>query len=200
MADTFDIRKYLIENLVTSNSRLLKELDIEKDPEEPTGRMENKVWECLIDPANGRPVDESPKIHTVFGNFEVYCIEKAKEIAERYARGFWEGNSDEEIQTYSAQMGINPPGDIASTIKYWEENMGIGLMEFNEDKTACGIMHDDENGYYILNLGKIEVSPEEMNTLLTLSDNTAGKDFMPLLDRLIGRPYQDVIYRWEGSD
>lgn len=148
MTDKFDLRKYLIENKVTTNSKLLKEIQIE--PDWNVGRRDS-VIEIKRGP-HGKI--ESIQEHLLDTTFETYCYVKSVQILV-------------DISEYYG----------AGWVDYAEEYF-IGEPFFNADMTACDINADKELGYvYILSsslqadvkakLLDKETSDDEINDIIS---------------------------------
>ena len=122
MNNNFNLQKYLIENKLTTNSKLLKEIRIE--PDRDTGRPGGFVIEIEW---GARGSIDSIKEYFYYGNFETYCYERGEQILEDLKEGYGEGWED------------------------YVEELGIGEPYFNADMTACNIDSREDEGYiYIL--------------------------------------------------
>ena len=125
MNNNFNLQKYLIENKLTTNSKLLKEIVIE--PEEDTGRKSYKIIEVKLTFAGGE-VDEITE-HETDTQFETYCYRRGEQILEDV-----KGDFEEDLEDYED----------------YTEEFSIGEPEFNEDRNACGITASEDTALVII--------------------------------------------------
>lgn len=117
---TFDLQKYLIENKLTTNSKLLSEIKIQ--PERGIGRREFVIeikW-------GSHWAIDSVEEHLLDIDFETYCYERGEQILEDLKAGLVDGGGG--WQDYV-------------------EEQAIGKPFFNADMTACDIASSEDEGY-----------------------------------------------------
>lgn len=121
MTDKFDLRRYLIENKVTTNSKLLPEIQIL--PDEPQGRARQEIIKIEIflpmhtlQPKLGEIVSD-----TLSESFETYCREEARKAFEVARQQFKEDGLDDDYAESELEL------------------FQIGIPKFNDDMTACTI-------------------------------------------------------------
>ena len=120
MSNNFNLQKYLIENKLTTNSKLLSEIKIE--PQRDSGRRAF-VIEIKWGP---RWAIYSVKEYLLDTAFETYCYEKGEQILEDLKAGLVDGGGGWQ---------------------HWAEEFAIGKPFFNEDMTACDIASSEDEGY-----------------------------------------------------
>jgi hypothetical protein len=176
MTDKFDLRKYLIENEVTTGAKLLKELEMEIDPEQPTGRRFVDVLEIEIGSHNTLRGVETIR-DTTSKSFENYCNRRAESVRKEHARQYIEdaeGDFDDEEDF-----------DWESKAETYQEEMGIGQTVFNPKKTACEIMVNDDTLLYIFKKRGIDVDQETIQTLQEITPQTPVEHYMSKIDSIM---------------
>ena len=152
MSDNFDLRKYLIENKVTTNSKLLKEARLEPNLGIPTGR---------------KPI---PRFIIVglYGGVEKYTGGESnlEDIAEEHANNLYE-KSKKQSREEAEQAGIE--WDEEEWQEEYEESKEygnlFGKIYDHSDRGAIGVGVSDEGCDIILDTNYFD--PQVMRRLLT---------------------------------
>lgn len=130
MTSNFNLQKYLIENKVTTNSKLLKEISIE--PDWNVGRR-NLIIEIKL---GGRGSIDSVKEYLIGTDFDTYCYQRGEQILEEFKEGFG--------------------GLFGGLLQDIVEEYTIGKPYFNADMTACDIPSSDGEGYIYIQSHTLE--------------------------------------------
>lgn len=149
MTDKFDLRRYLIENKVTTNSKLLKEIDIEFDRKDMPARSayRDKIFEVF----EGTGVDSSRRPGqprgSSFGIHSIRLLDKSENGVYKYAWEYILGYLG-ELYPFKARKYVNDEGidklewllEDEMKIQEYSNGLGVGIWLFQH--------HDAQISFY----------------------------------------------------